>query len=188
MMSLSLGRGLVVAGLIASLGGTAFGQTQGFVKPGDEGTVAFPMENDSTSGLDAFGVQLAVRVEPASLADRIQINGVTVQEGGNLPTNIAKAQTRTAIVSYTITNAARDGDSFQVFLDVEIPDQVVVQDPATWNTSVKFRNYSGLLMTRARKFPLDSLPTSMLFLGSCQSFFAFKAASSPSRTSSKSAA
>ncbi len=115
--------------------------TDKFVKPGDEGTIEFPLENDSSSGQDATGVQLTLRVEPASMADRIQFNGTTVKEDSNaaLPITIAVGQTRTLVVSYTILNPEGAGDgSFQVFLDASIPDQIVSPDPSTWDTSIRF--------------------------------------------------
>ena len=122
--------------------GPALAQTKA-VKPNDEGTIEFPLENDSTSGTAAVGVQLTLRVEPPSMADRIQFGATTVKEDSNatLPITIAVGQTRTLVVHYTIPDGVDDG-SFQVFLDASIPDQVVSPDPATWDTSVRSASFS----------------------------------------------
>lgn len=109
-----------------------------------EGTIEFPLENNSDSGDVATDVQIAPRVEPSGMADRIQFTSIKVKEDASatFPISIAKGQTRTVVVSYTITSAAQDGDSFQVFLDADLPGQVIDPDPATWDTSVLLVSFS----------------------------------------------
>ena len=127
-----------------------------FVGSGAQGTIEFPLENDTASGEAAAGVQVTPRVEPASMADRIQFDGIAVKEvaGAVLPISIAVGQTRTLVVSYTIKAAAQDGDSFQVFLDADLPDQVVDPDPATWDTSVRFIGGESLFLVGAQLRPV----------------------------------
>lgn len=140
---------VAAVGLLVS---SAFAQTKA-VKPNDEGTIEFPLENDSTSGQDAVGVNLTLRVDPPSMANRIEFGAVSVKEDSNatLPITIAVGQTRTLVVSYTILDPEGSSDgSFTVFLDASIPDQVVSPDPATWDTSVLFKPF-GL------RFSLDRL-------------------------------
>lgn len=109
-----------------------------FGKPGDTGQIEFVLENETGTGADALTVQFISRVEPANLADRIQINSVTVKENQSAPQpiSIPAEQSRTFVVDYTITDAAQDGEAFNLVLSADFGDQVSLPDPAGWDTSV----------------------------------------------------
>jgi len=94
--------------------GPAAAQT--FVKPGDEGTIEFPIENILPTDGPAEGVKISARVEPAEFA-----SAVTIDEAGSTigPLDVASGQTRTFVVKYIVGSGAPEG-SFNIVLHADM--------------------------------------------------------------------
>ena len=113
------------------------GVAQTFVKPGDTGTIEFPIGNDSESVALAEGAEITVDAPSYFIVKNTSVLG---------PVSEDPAQTKTFIVNYEIGQDAPDG-SFSTKLNFSATTLPIDPAPDTVSASVDFiRNFNFSLV------------------------------------------
>lgn len=99
---------------------------QTFVRPGDTGSIDFPIESDVESAVLAEGVEVTVEA-PAHFT----VKGTSIKG----PLTIAPGETKTFTIDFEIAADAPDG-SFDAVLKVSMVTTEVDPDPETLDTRV----------------------------------------------------
>ena len=115
---------ILTAAIVFSL--PLFGLAQTFVKPGDTGTIEFPIYSDATSFEAAEGVQILANAPSFFIVKNTSILG---------PSSIQPAGTKNFVVAYEIGSDAQEGP-FTVDLNVNMDSLNVYPDTATLTASV----------------------------------------------------